>query len=161
MNKKIILGLTTAVLLTTSVLAYNGQSQMKNGCNKEAKHSKMIHKKKHKDGFMFIKMVHRLDLSDEQRTKVKAIVKDCKQNMPNPSDAFSDSSFDKEKFIKLANEKRESKIKRKADMMQKVYALLNESQKKDLKTMLDMKNIKRKNMMNNHKGNSCNSCVKR
>jgi len=158
MNTKIILGLTTAALLTTSALAYNGQGQMKHGCDNGHKHSKMMHSKNHKDRFMFLKMLKRLDLSSEQKTKVKAIVQECKKNMPNPSEAFSDASFDKKVFIKLVNERKNYKVEAKADMIEKVYAVLNASQKKDLKTMLDMKDIKRKNMMNHKQDKSCKSC---
>ncbi|MDA3908920.1 MAG: Spy/CpxP family protein refolding chaperone [Sulfurimonas sp.] len=155
MNKKIILGLTTAVLLTTSVLAFNSQGQMKQGNNSGCKQGKMMHGQKHRGGFMFMKMVMKLDLSDEQRTKVKAIIKKSMESMPNPKDAFTDSSFDKKEFIKLANERRDAKVERKADMIEKVYAVLDASQKKDLKTMIDMKDIMKKNMMK--KGMNCNA----
>ena len=156
MNKKIIIGLTTAALITTSLLAFNGQGQMQQGNKQGYKQSKMMkHGQRHKGGFMFMKMVMKLDLSDEQRTKVKAIIKDSMQSMPKPSEAFTDTSFDKAAFIKLAQERRDSKIQRKADTIEKVYTVLDASQKKDLKTMLDMKEMMKKKMMMN-KGN-CNS----
>jgi Spy/CpxP family protein refolding chaperone len=160
MNKKIILGLTTAVLLASSLLACNSQGQMQQGNKSSYKQGKMMkHGQRHKGGFMFMKMVMKLDLSDEQRAKVKAIVKKSMQSMKKPSDAFTDSSFDKQEFIKLAKERRDSKIERKAEMIENIYVVLNSSQKKDLKTMLDIKEVMKKNMMNSKNCNKkkCNA----
>ena len=139
MNKKIILSLTTTALLATSLLAFNGQSGMKQG--------KMMQSQKHRGGFSLIKLVMKLDLSDKQRTEIQAIIKESMQNLSNPNNAFTDSSFNKELFIKLAQKRRDTKIEHKADRIEKIYAVLNSSQKKDLKTMLDMKDIMKKNMM--------------
>jgi len=147
MNKKIILGLTTAALLTTSVLAFNTQGQMRQSDNHGFKQGKMLKGQKHRGSFSFMKMVMKLDLSDKQRAEVKSIIKKSMQNLPNPNKAFTESSFNKKEFIKLANERRDAKIERKADMIGKVYAVLDSSQKKDLKTMLDMKEIMKKKMM--------------
>jgi len=154
MNKKIIIGLTTAALLTTSVLAFNGQGGMKQGNSSGFKQGKMMQGQKHRGGFSFMKMVMKLDLSDKQRTQVQAIIKKSMQDLPNPSDAFTNSTFNKKEFIKLANEKRDAKIERKANMIEKIYAVLNSSQKKDLKTMLDMKEIMKKKMI---AGKNCNA----
>ena len=145
MNKKIILGLTTTALLATSVLAYGGHPDNREGCNK-AKHSKMMkYGKKHKSGGMFMGIVQKLDLSKEQREKIRTIVKESMKNMPNPNDAFSDTSFDKDEYIKLVSARKNAKISARANVIEKVYAVLNESQKKDLKTMLDAKEIMKKN----------------
>lgn len=161
MNKKIILSIVATALVASSLLAFNGQGQMQQGKRDGYKHGKMMmHSQKHKGGFMFIKMVMKLDLSDEQRTKIKSIIKNSMESMPKPSEAFTDTSFDKNAFIKLAQERKDSKIQRKADTIEKVYTVLDASQKKDLKTMLDMKEImKNKMMMNNGDCNSkkCNS----
>lgn len=156
MNKKIILSIAATALVASSLFAFNGQGQMQQGKGQGYKQGKMMkHGQRHKGGFMFMKMVMRLDLSDKQRTDIKAIIKDSMQNMPKPSEAFTDSSFDKKKFIKLVQERRDSKVQRKADTIEKVYKVLNASQKKDLKTMLDMKEMMKKKMMMN-KGD-CNS----
>lgn len=153
MNKRIILSLTATALLASSLMAYNGQGykhQDKQSCNK----SKM-HKAKHDRGGMFRDMIMKLDLSDKQKAEIKEIVKKSMANMPNPHDAFSDNSFDKKEFIKLVNKKRDAKVERRADMIEKIYAVLDASQKKDLKTMLDMRDIMKKNMM--QKGKNCNA----
>lgn len=154
MNKKIILGLTTALLLATSAMAYDGDRN--NKCHGGKNSCKM--KGKHGDSQMFVKMIMKLDLTEKQRAEVISIVKESRQNMPNPSKAFSESSFDKKEFIKLAKAKREAKLERKADMIEKVYKVLNSTQKKDLKTMLDMREVMRKNMKKQmNKGENCNA----
>ncbi|WP_415398083.1 Spy/CpxP family protein refolding chaperone [Sulfurimonas sp. CS5] len=157
MNKKIILGLTATALLASSLLAFNGQGQMQQGkkieCNKQGK---MMKGQAHHNGkHTFIKMVMKLDLTPEQRTKVVAIVKKSKTGMPNPHDAFTDTAFDKKEFIKLAKERRDGRIEVRADMIEKIYTVLNSAQKKDLKTMLDMRDIMKKNRMK--KGMNCNA----
>ncbi len=133
MNKKIILGLAATALLTSSLLAFNAQGQMqhsKQGCNQ----GKMMKGQQHRKGnHMFIKRVMKLDLTADQKTKVISIVKDSMKNTPNPQDAFSDTAFDKKEFIKLAKEKRNGRIEARADMIEKVYAVLDASQKKRFK----------------------------
>ncbi|PHQ64837.1 MAG: hypothetical protein COB99_07410 [Sulfurimonas sp.] len=157
MNKKIILSLTATALLATSLLAFNGQSQMQQGKSQGYKQSKMMMQgQRHKGGFMFMKMVMKLDLTSEQRTEVIAIVKKNVKSMPNPHEAFTDTVFDKKEFIKLANERRNGKIERKADMIEKIYAVLNASQRKDLKTILDMRSIMKKNKGMNCNAKNCN-----
>jgi Spy/CpxP family protein refolding chaperone len=159
MNKKIILGLTATALLATSLLAFDGRAQMHQKNNAGCKQGKMMRGGHEAGRHMFVKMIMKLELSDEQRTKIKAIVKKTMQSLPNPKDAFSDSSFDKKAFIKLSKEKRDSKIERKAQMIEDIYAVLNSSQKKDFKTMLDMKEIMKKSKMNSKhcKSKKCNS----
>jgi len=156
MNKKIILGLAATALLASSLFAFNAQGQMQKGNNIGCKQGKMMKGKQHSRGeHMFMKTVMKLDLTPEQRTEIIAIVKKSMTNVPNPHDAFTDKSFDKKEFIKLANERRDAKIEARASMIEKIYAVLNASQKKDLKTMLDMRDIMKKNMMK--KGMNCNA----
>jgi len=154
MNKKIVLGLTTALLLATSAMAYDGHKSKHHG-SENFKSCKMKQNNRHEGSHMFVKMLMKLDLTEKQRAEVISIVKDSKQNMPNPSKAFSESSFDKKEFIKLAKQKRDVKLERRADMIEKIYKVLNSSQKKDLRTMLDMKDVMKKNMMK--KGKNCNA----
>lgn len=156
MNKKMILGLTATALLASSLLAFNGQGQMQQGNNSGYKQGKMMMQgqQRGKGGHMFIKTIMKLDLTNEQRTQIMAIVKKSMQSMPNPHDAFTATSFEKKEFIKLAKERRDAKIETRADMIEKIYAVLDASQKKDLKTMLEMRDIMRKNM---GKGMNCNA----
>jgi len=152
MNTKTILGLGTSVLLvgsllTTSLYA-NPACKNESSCKKESscKHDKkMKHNKKgDKQKGNIVRMFMKLDLSDKQREEVLALIKQSRQSIPNPSTAFSDTNFDKDKFIKLVNQKREAKLKNRAELIEKIYKVLTPAQKKDLKTMLDMKDIKKK-----------------
>ncbi len=158
MNKKILLSLGTAVVLFTSTLYASGSQ-----CgNKQGKSQHKMMMKKGGDhnskGGNIMKMMKMLDLSDKQRTQIKSILQDLMKNKVNPHDAFTENSFDKAKFIKLANEKKNGKIERKAELISKIYAVLNSSQKKDLKTMLNMKEIKKNKMMKKScDGKSCKS----
>ena len=154
MNKKIILSIVSTALVASSLVAFNGNGNgnMQQGNNPKCKQGKMMKGKHNKGPHMFVKMVMRLDLTQEQRKEIHTIVKKSMQNMPNPHEAFTDSSFDKKVFIKLVQEKRDAKLERKADTIEKVYSVLNSVQKKNLKTMLDMRDIMKKSM------NKCKKC---
>lgn len=152
MNKKIILSLASALLLTSTLLASgmnsDNQNTMKcsdkNGMKKECS-KKMMYKKHHGKNHMVAIMMH-LDLSAEQKVKVRELMRNTWKNMPKTSDAFSDSSFDKELFIKLSKERRDNKIQREADMIEGVYNILTPAQKKALKEKLSQKRMKKQKM---------------
>ncbi|MCW8896130.1 Spy/CpxP family protein refolding chaperone [Sulfurimonas sp.] len=147
MNTKIILSLGATALLASSLLAFSPQSGKGQGNNAGCNQQKMMKGQGHRGNKGLVKMFMKLDLSDKQRAEVKAIVKASMESMPKPHSAFSDDSFDKKAFIKLAKEKRDGKIKRRAEMIEKIYKVLDSSQKKDFKTMLDMRQLMKKNMM--------------
>jgi periplasmic protein CpxP/Spy len=163
MNKKIILSLTATALLASSLLAFNGQGQMQQGNKAAYKQNKMMMQgqRQGRGGQMFMKIVMRLDLTTEQRTEIIAIVKKSIASAPNPHDAFTDTSFDKKEFIKLANERRDGRAEARADMIEKIYVVLDSSQKKDLKTMLEMRDIMKKNNMNSKNCNMRNCNMRR
>ena len=159
--KKLIIGLGVTALLTSSLFAYNNQYGMKQGCNQNSGQNKMMKHKQsnhHKKGGKIMKMLMMLDLTAKQKEQIKAIMAENKKNMPNPHSAFSETSFDKSKYIKLANDRKDNKIERRAQTISKIYEILNSSQKKDLKTMLDMKDIMKQKMMNKGAcgGQNCN-----
>lgn len=145
MNTKIILGLGTSVLVVTSLLAFSPCSNMKQGNGYSCKQQKMMKQNKQGRGYGLIQMFKKLDLSDSQREEVRTIVRDSMKDMPNPHSAFSDDSFDKEQFVKLAKQRRDTRVEHKAELIEKVYKVLNDAQKKDLKTMLDMRDMMKKN----------------
>lgn len=143
MNKKIILSVGTIVLLTSSLIAFSPNCEMKTS-KKEA----ILQGKSFNKGHGFVKMFMKLDLSDEQRVEVKKIVRNSFKDFRNPKDAFSQTSFDKKIFINLAKQVRDAKIERKAQMIEEIYSLLNDSQKKAFKDMLDKRESKRMRMKN-------------
>jgi len=145
MNKKIILSLGASALIVSSLLAFSPGSckQQKDGSSCQ-KHKMMKHHKQDR-GHGIVKMFMQLDLSDEQKKEIRTIVKTSMDEMPKPSAAFSDTSFNKEEFIKISNERRAKKVEQRANLIEKVYSVLNPAQKKDLKTMLEMKELMKKN----------------
>ena len=157
MNTKIILSLGATALLASSLLAFSPQGGMGQGNNPACNQQKMMKGQNNRGNNGFVRMFMKLNLSDKQRAEVRAIVKESMDSMPNPHNAFTDDTFDKKEFIKLAKEKRDAKIERRAQVIEKVYKVLDSSQKKDFKTMLDMKQLMRKNMMlGNSNTKNCN-----
>ena len=148
MNKKIILSISTVAILTTSLFAYNSQRDMNEGCkDRGSKHQMMKRDHKQKRGVKIERMVMQLDLSKKQRLEIREIIQESRKNIPNPYSAFSDTNFDQEKYMKVSNERKDNRIKTKAQTISKIYALLDASQKKDLKTLLDARELMKRNMI--------------
>ncbi len=142
MNKKILISLGASALLASTLLASPNYNNMQEKDRSSCKQHKMM--KKGKRGHDIMKMFRHLDLSSEQKSQIKTIVKNARKGMVKPDSAFTDTSFDKAKFIALSKAKREARIEHKAQMIEDMYKVLNASQKKDLKTMLDMREIMKK-----------------
>ncbi|MFT5662305.1 MAG: protein CpxP [Sulfurimonas sp.] len=147
MNTKLIISLGTTALVASSLLAFSPCSNMKQGNGSSCKQQKMMQSQNQGRGYGLMQMFKKLDLSDAQKTEIRAIVKISMQNIPNPHTAFSDDSFDKEQFVKLAKQRRANRVENKAEIIEKAYKVLTSSQKKDLKTMLDMKDMMKKSQM--------------
>lgn len=139
-KNKLLICFTTVAILATGSFACS---------NKHMKHSKakeMCQMKKHKvkrGGNPIIKLVMKLDLTKEQRDKIRAILKEFKSFIKHPTHAFTKSSFDKKMFIKILNEKKLNRAEREANLIESIYTVLNDIQKKYLKTMLDMDEVKK------------------
>ncbi len=155
MNKRVILGLSSAIVLATSAFAYNNgqmppqnmsgkfQNNMPQGCMAQQNRSSTMKMMHHKDRFLSVVM--RLDLSNEQRKEIRAIIKASMSDIQTPFSAFTETNFDKEKFIKLSKQLQENRIEKRAEVMEKIYNLLDASQKKELKKIIDEKPMMRKN----------------
>ena len=136
MKRKIVIAIGALALGISSLVASpKMQCNQGMGCN-----SKAMGMKKMQNNFERFKgNVMHLDLSDTQRDAIHALFTACKENRPNPYDAFSDTEFDKAKYIELAKQNKSTKLERRADTMEKVYALLTPEQKKELKVVLSLK----------------------
>jgi periplasmic protein CpxP/Spy len=153
--KKTIITLGSSLLLASTLLAspaqgcnqkqnykqgkscYNSnQNNMKCGQQK-MKYSK--HNKKGRHHNKLIGMMMHLDLSDDQRAKIKSIFQNNMKNKQNISSAFTDTSFNKAEFVKMHKQRQENKIERKAELIESVYKVLTANQKKEFKLMLDKK----------------------
>jgi Spy/CpxP family protein refolding chaperone len=144
MNKKIILSLSTTILLTTSSLFASPSNTIIDENNHQSKVKMM---KQTKGKLKMMKIFAMLDLTNIQKSKIKDIVKKSKKDIPNPHNAFSETRFNKELFIKLIKEKKYGVIERKANLIENIYQILTESQKKDFKKILNMKELKQKRRM--------------
>ena len=135
MNKKLLLSLGLASLLTSSIFAADTNMPAPQPMGK---HMGMRHGGFHQQS-PFMHAVMHLKLSAEQKAKVKEIMIESRKGLSDPCQAFSDTSFDKATFIKLAHERRDNMIEHQADTMEKVYNVLDAAQKKELKVELDKK----------------------
>lgn len=141
---KVVGGLILSTVLATGLYASCGKQDRascdrgdKSSCQMKGKyHKKMMH---HGKKMPMVKMFKKLDLTDKQRQEVKAIMMDFKKSHGKMSDAFTKSSFDKEKFIKMMEEKKANKIQNKANLVEKLYNILDSKQKEKLKTLMDEK----------------------
>jgi Spy/CpxP family protein refolding chaperone len=140
MNKKIILSLASAILLTSSLLFATDVNVSEQGAQPAKQSGKKMHKEHHGKNY-FLATVMQLKLSDEQKAKIKDVMKENMKNMPKPNDAFTDKGFDKELFIKLSKQKEESKLENRANMIESVYNLLNDAQKKELNEKLQKNRV--------------------
>ncbi len=141
MKTKIVVATGLTLLLGTGLYASNHE-EMKNssyGMQKDGKHmmknkSKHMNKRGHR-GFMQI--FKKLNLTDEQKSKIIQIKKDLMKNRVHPNVAFTKTSFDKAKFIEIMKQKRENMIESKAEMIDRVYKILTPQQKEQFKTLID------------------------
>jgi len=87
----------------------------------------------------FLKIFRELNLSAEQNDKIRIIIENSRKNNKSINEAFTKDSFDKAKYIKIVNEKRENMIKSRAQIIEKSYAILTPKQKEQLKILLDLR----------------------
>lgn len=153
MRTKIIAGTIVATFAAVSLYAAGNNCNMQGqGYNKFMQgqggygNSKMG---QHQKGFKIQSMIQNIGLTVEQQTKVDDLFKKHMDDRISPSDAFSKTDFDKDKFISITSQKRDNMIKSRADMIEGIYNVLTPEQKLQLKVMMDM----RKNNM--QKGFNC------
>jgi Spy/CpxP family protein refolding chaperone len=148
---KVLTGLVLSTVLASGLYASCGGKQDrgdKSSCQMKGKYQKkmMKHSKKHMMPIM--KAVKQLDLSDEQRTKIKDIFKEERKAKKSAmNEAFTKDSFDKQKFVELMKEKRENMLKSKANMIEKIHNVLDTKQKEQFKTLID---IQKEKMVKKH-----------
>lgn len=146
--KKMLVGLSTVMILSSVAIAQPGQGYGMNGncpnmqnCpnGMQGKQGGMKTFKHSRKGGHFIGAIMRLNLSDQQRMQIRDIMRSNKQNRVRLSEAFSETGFDKALFIKLSEQRKANKIQRKADTIEAVYNVLTPEQKKELKVMLNQR----------------------
>ncbi|MGA1931974.1 Spy/CpxP family protein refolding chaperone [Arcobacter sp. YIC-464] len=133
---KILSALVLSASLATGAFAYGNKGECDiNKSHKMMNKQHMGHKKGHDSIFSTLK---KLNLSDSQKAEIKKIMSESK-NKESISEAFTKSSFNKDKYIEIMSEKRENMIKSKALKIEKIYSILDEKQKEQFKTLLDLK----------------------
>lgn len=151
---KVFAGLLLGSVLATGAFASCNMQKKEMMQNNQTSQGKMMNKyhgkKAHmQKGSMQIKSIMReLNLTNEQKTQIRKIAMDAKKERQTLNDAFSKSTFDKEKFIKIMSEKRDNMLKSKADMIEKMYAVLDTKQKEQFKTLLELKSERMMNRFN-------------
>ena len=149
-NKKLILSFAALALFATSSFAnmYEGKTHIPKDMIIKHYHMKNMPMKAHGiNPEMIISKLRMIDLSQDQIKKIKDIMKEKSSDMADPLDAFSETAFDKKEFIAAIEKNKKTKLEEIANKIQKIYSVLTKEQKKDLKTIIDMEKIKKKNMM--------------
>lgn len=131
MKRNIISGLALVVLSTTAIQA--------NDCPQ--KHNFGHPKKEYmmKNHMHIMQVIQSLDLTHTQRKNIRTIVEESRAKRDKVSDAFTQSEFNKSKFIVIMQKKRDNRVQKEAELIAKVYTLLTLHQKKELKMRLDFK----------------------
>jgi hypothetical protein len=82
-------------------------------------------------------MFYGLNLTQDQMEKIYKIQMDMYKNIQRPDSAFTKKSFDKDKYIKIMNDRRDNIIKSRAETIAKIYEILTPNQKEGLKNMMN------------------------
>ncbi|WP_419764022.1 MAG: Spy/CpxP family protein refolding chaperone [Arcobacter sp.] len=145
--------LVTVVLLSSLVSTFLFAVDMKKGhlCKPKKENSYCHMKDKKNTHFSIMRYIHNLNLSDEQVSKVKAIMKDTKPKIQSYSDAFINGKFDKNRYIDISLNKYKNMVEYKATLIDKIYDILTIEQKNELKKMLDSNSFEGKRGMKHDK----------
>jgi len=127
--------LVSSFLFAVDMKKENGDFKKDRG---EPCHMKGPHKFKGVN-LSFMRYIHDLDLSKEQRSKVKDIVHNTKPKMVGLNEVFKDGKFDKNKYIDISLNKHKNMVEYKATLIEKIYNILTKEQKIELKKMIDSK----------------------
>ncbi|MCT7908360.1 Spy/CpxP family protein refolding chaperone [Arcobacter lacus] len=143
--KKIVSSLVITGLVAGALFAANGEMKKddKRFDGPNCMHQKGDFKgKENRGGNDIFGLIHELNLTTKQKEDIKKIMDESRNTEKNPLDAFTKDGFDKAKFIQIENEKRDSMLKSRAEVIEKTYAVLDSKQKEQLKVLIDLKKEK-------------------
>lgn len=132
MNKKIFISVALATVLATGLYA-------KGNCDRSCDFGNKSHKMMKKAHGGFMSMVYSLELTNDQLDKISQIKKQRFENKVPKHSAFTQTGFDKDKYIEQMKQKRQNAIEARASMIDDIYKILNKEQKIQLKQMMDDK----------------------
>ena len=145
-KNKLISGLVLSVLLASGLYA---MPEMDKKNDERSSGDKLTCTMKKGEGHkmdrqqpQFFGIFSELNLSDDQKTKIKTIMQDSRKNLKNSDDAFTKDGFDKAKYIQIMSEKRDNMLKSEAEVIEKTYAILTTKQKEQLKMLMDLRKEK-------------------
>ncbi len=149
MKTKLLVATGLTLLLGTSLYAYNHQGVKKYGfsCGMQGNNHMMMKKSYNKRAYGPMAIFKKLNLTTEQRNQIIQIRKDLMKNRVTCDVAFTKNSFDKAKFIEMMEQKRDNRIKLRAEMLDKAYNILTSKQKEQFKVLIDLQKERRINMM--------------
>ncbi len=101
--------------------------------------------------FGMMRYIHSLDLTKEQVSKVKEIMANTKPKMKSYSEVFKDGKFDKDRYIDISLNKYKNMVEYKATLIEKIYNILTNEQKNELKKMIDSKKFEDRKGFKNDK----------
>lgn len=81
--------------------------------------------------------VYSLDLTKDQKEKIDKALDEFQDNRKETLDAFKKDGFDKQAFIDARMNRKETMIKQRADLIEKIYSYLTKEQKAELKEKLE------------------------
>jgi Spy/CpxP family protein refolding chaperone len=88
-----------------------------------------------------LRVFHRLDLSTQQRDKIRTIIKESRtkdfkrKNILKLS--FKDGKFDKNVYINKKTENFNNRVKKQAEIIEKILNVLTEAQKKEFQQIIE------------------------
>ena len=143
MKRTLIVTVTAISLFSSSLFAFGSTGRITQDQSKQIMHQQIMKKKSvHSVSQHFINLVYQLNLSKEQSDKIYKIITTEKPEKALLFDTFSESNFDKEKFLSQMDKQSEFTLKSKADKIEKIYSILTSNQKKQLRVLMDLKERK-------------------
>lgn len=101
--------------------------------------------------FGVLRIIHELDLSSEQKDKIRDIMQNTKPKVESYAKAFENNRFNKEAYIDISMNKYKNMLEFKATLIEKIYTVLTDNQKTELKELIEKNSMHPKKGMKNDK----------
>lgn len=151
-NIKKSIMLATALFMTTGVIAndeykgYKENKQYKQAMSeKEKRHynyknNNKKERRSHRGDIsrFFIGTVYSLPLTKDQEMKIDKTIQEFKNKKFNQFNGFTKNGFDKQKFIEARKNAKANKIILKANLIEKIYNILNKEQIMQMNKEIEM-----------------------
>jgi len=140
MKTKILVGLILSTVVAGSLYANQGGMRGYDGFNDNGCKKSFFKKGFKRDTAHSMKrMMKELNLSYTQKKEIREIMQKQRESNKQDVSFFKNGQFDKSKFVKTMEDRRDNRLQNRADMMEKVYNVLNAEQKKEFVAMAEDK----------------------